>query len=1004
MSPIAIASKFETDLAALLDRGPPSAEELNALERQLAGSSEFQDASKTQMDLREPLKDLLLGMAGNAAADFLAQRLHVKPGTIKNAITVGTAVLGEFGRIAFTSEEDLLHEMAAGSELRGDSDDESTDPGDLSTVYSRQARFMAASFAKLAQLVLTLTKEIPVLVTDADYPRFLFTLETKVDTVLAELALNAQKRMASITQTAADKWRDALMEIHLMVQLYVKESPGAHTWHDFKEELLTSLKTLLNFAKIARGSATRRIDADATNTELTAAIARNAVDTSVLCWFRCFRGICCKGDDVVDSTVPVASATDNLIELAMFIDNAVANIRDIASEVKDYQKSRSESELVNLRLRISLRLMNLVKLTIAHKSLENLYQVLNAKTLIILALMQGVQPDSWNSIKKQLGNILLSIVKVLLEARPDTAKLVVSPSSVRASSPVEKKSSWGRTRTAVKSGLLTPQHSVPPKSLEDQHVLAAALNDKPFAFSARSHGQRASPALESGWVIPSTTPLPKIPKMFELVGKAKTATTAVPLDDMVAPSMNMPRPAARLGSQPNITRAQLEMQSRGQSETPSMPNMQNDFQPEMVDQSTMQLVQTEYVEEDQFGINQPLNTLGYNAQKKHFSGDVSDGRMTVRMSQLKGGIVNQPRMVSQSDEYVVYPEIDERVQFDARAGMTSQSDGRVRYVDYPEMISQPNGGMQYSARPQMLNQPNGSVQYIAQPDGDVQYRAPSMRNVPTGSMRNGTSRMFAGTMSRDFSNGNVSDTDADREDEGADYDMMYPNVRRLKKRAGVSKTREYKPLTHKSIDDMERQFEQEAMRLGHTALSLHLARQHEGQEEFAWLRPNTVSDRHHMNYMLHPRRAPESRKKTGLGEIGSSRKAPVTTTTIPLLESDMTALSIPVTTEEPTIIELASERLTTELPTITAAELATEVTEAPSTSELSAAKASTTSVPITDSAPTASQILVGAKHEEAVPKAVKPATVHAEAETTKKPKERKSENKAEVFKVPSEAL
>ena len=307
---------------------------------------------------------------------------------------------------------------------------------DLASGYFHSTMFMGRSADQLAHLLVVLNA-IESDVNEGNYAGVLKTIDSECNFALSQLANDA---IANIAQsTSADlptQWKDALLEIHLAVAAYVANPTGPAAFAEFKANLVHSVSTLLAVSNVAKESAESAIAADATNNELVAGIAASAIDTGFLCFRRCFINggfVCCskKAAAAYDPKKP------NMIEAAMFIDNTVANIRQIIKEVDEMH-----GNLENLKLRIALRLLNLAKAALTNKSLENVYGALRSKAVLIMATMHGIDTAaSWHKVKKDIVKVLFEIIDILEQNRPVLGALVDAVLSTDATS------TWAPTTT-----------------------------------------------------------------------------------------------------------------------------------------------------------------------------------------------------------------------------------------------------------------------------------------------------------------------------------------------------------------------------------------------------------------------------------------------------------------------------------------------------------------------------------------------------------------------------
>jgi hypothetical protein len=257
-------------------------------------------------------------------------------------------------------------------------------------------------------------------------------LDSEFNFHLSKLADEAIGRIIS-DDDLAGKWKKALRAVEAKVTTYTDAKPGPTSWPAFKAEVLEALSTLIDYAIVAKTTA-EDIAVTAqpgdTNDQLEQKVKNAAVDTGCLCLWKCIYKICGGTATTTTTTVsPQGSGVVNpssdkvkVLQLAIFIDSTVTTIQGIVREVNalDTVGPAGEERLKNLKLRIALRLMNMLKQAIANDSLESIYESIKTKSLYLLGTLSGVTAGSggWDSIREAVSGSLNMIVSDLNESKP----------------------------------------------------------------------------------------------------------------------------------------------------------------------------------------------------------------------------------------------------------------------------------------------------------------------------------------------------------------------------------------------------------------------------------------------------------------------------------------------------------------------------------------------------------------------------------------------------------
>jgi hypothetical protein len=249
---------------------------------------------------------------------------------------------------------------------------------------------------------------------------------------LSKLADEAIDRIITNDDLAC-KWKKALRAVEAQVTQYTDAKPGPGTWPAFKAEVLEALTTLIDYAVVAKTNAEEMVvtaQPGDSNDVLEDKLQDAVVDTGCLCLRKCFYRVCDGSRRTTTPTPPpvapgvVGPTSDRLkaLRLAIFIDSTIATIQGIVKEVKELQSSGAagEERLKNLKLRIALRLMSMLKQALANDVLDKVYDAIKNRSLYLLGTLSGVTASSggWDTIKGAVSDTLNMIVTDLNASKP----------------------------------------------------------------------------------------------------------------------------------------------------------------------------------------------------------------------------------------------------------------------------------------------------------------------------------------------------------------------------------------------------------------------------------------------------------------------------------------------------------------------------------------------------------------------------------------------------------
>jgi len=265
------------------------------------------------------------------------------------------------------------------------------------------------------------------------------TVVAKVDSecnyVLSKLVEEAIDRIVTNDDFAA-KWKKALRQILAQMTAYTETKPGPDTWEAFKAQTIDALSVLVDYAMVAKTTAEENAVTAApgdSNAVLEQKLETAVVDTGCLCLWKCMYRICRSTGAVSETTTtplpPVApgiagpnSERLKALQLVLFIDSTVVTIQGIVKQVRELETSGPEGEerLKNLKLRIGLQLMSMLRQAIANDALDKIYDAIKNRSLYLLGTLSGVTSAAggWDAIKGAVSDSLNAIVADLDASKP----------------------------------------------------------------------------------------------------------------------------------------------------------------------------------------------------------------------------------------------------------------------------------------------------------------------------------------------------------------------------------------------------------------------------------------------------------------------------------------------------------------------------------------------------------------------------------------------------------
>ena len=389
--------------------------------------------------------NLLHDAVVSTGGDMLADHLHGSTEKVEQAVAAANG-----GTVSPKATRDIVKQTAlnaAGGVLlsqleESKESDTIRDTGDNKGVYtpvdfgveltnSEKSKMNLASTESYA--IHFLGETVPVL---EEILRLLGTrgdsLDPECAALIANLAVQAAHHMFSHeSETTASQWRDALIQ---MSQLVAEFAGDASEFASFNSQLVEAFTTLLNVANMAAESGIDVVCIGTSKLELQTQLVMASVGTGFSCMARCFRGFGCCGSSAADAVVDPLDSNNHLIEANLFIDSAVATIRDIVAEVRAIKTKGpgGHERLEILKYRISLQIIALVKQAVSNDSLSTVADILKSKCQLIMGLLTGVDGNGFDKVRENVAKNLLVIATKLIASKP---QLVVGALTTLATNP-----------------------------------------------------------------------------------------------------------------------------------------------------------------------------------------------------------------------------------------------------------------------------------------------------------------------------------------------------------------------------------------------------------------------------------------------------------------------------------------------------------------------------------------------------------------------------------------
>jgi hypothetical protein len=294
--------------------------------------------------------------------------------------------------------------------------------------------YIVTTIDSLSHLMLVINR------VDADlkaenYAELVKEFDMEFNPLLARLANEAADRLFTSQDTAAT-WKSVVWQLHLTVANYVSEKKGFEEWSDFKGQVLATLGKLLDYAFVAKAASKANTPPapGTSNAALEQQLEEQAVETTCLCIFSCLSRVCGSASSVRTTPRPVVATTAmpgeyqgpsaaarKTLELVLFIESTVESFKSVIDEIHllDSSGTQGQERMLNLKLRIALRLTNLLKQAIATGGLDDIYDALKSKGVMLLGSLSGVgSVDGWESIKHTVAEVLAAIISDLNASKP----------------------------------------------------------------------------------------------------------------------------------------------------------------------------------------------------------------------------------------------------------------------------------------------------------------------------------------------------------------------------------------------------------------------------------------------------------------------------------------------------------------------------------------------------------------------------------------------------------
>lgn len=301
-----------------------------------------------------------------------------------------------------------------------------TDPSDAN---HRSMQYIITTIDTLSHLLLVIN-QLDVDIKTQNYVEIVKTLDTDFNTMLAQLANEAIDRLSLSTDSAA-VWKAALWQMHLLVANYVSEEKGIDDWNVFKEQIITGLKKLVDYAVVAKSAVNSyEPTSGESNDKLKQELQSAAVDTTCLCIWKCAYTLCTRGAGTnqitttgqpgVEDTVGIPSAT-HAIQTILFIESSVATLLSLIREIETLDASGADGKerILNLELRIGIRIVNIIKQALVNDALSKIYEKLRGRSILILGTVSGIgDSTSWDAVKNTVSTLINAVVSDLNASKP----------------------------------------------------------------------------------------------------------------------------------------------------------------------------------------------------------------------------------------------------------------------------------------------------------------------------------------------------------------------------------------------------------------------------------------------------------------------------------------------------------------------------------------------------------------------------------------------------------
>jgi hypothetical protein len=414
--------EYTQQLASLLmTKGKPSVSDLDSLVKGLYLSAEYNQISRNER-LGDVEFEELVDSIAPSHSDLVPAAMRRMRATAKEdagLIVTADIVLAEVG-------SDGVGLPVITTSLP------TTLPPSEGSIQATQ--YIITTIDTISHLMLVLNR-IDANIKEENYVELIKEFNEVFSPMLAQLANEATDRLFTSDATAA-RWKDALWQLHLLVANYATEKRGFEQWVDFKTQVLGAMGRLLDYAIVAKTTAGSNTPPPpgTSNAALQQQLQDEAVQTGCLCLYKCLFRICGKATDVKTTSSPVAittglpgeyagptDSTRKAVELVLFIDSTVASIKSIISEVQRLDSSGPDGEerMKNLKLRIALRLTNLLKQAIANDAFERIYDTLKTRSVLLLGSLSGINSGGWDAIKETVTEVLTAITSDLNSSKPN---------------------------------------------------------------------------------------------------------------------------------------------------------------------------------------------------------------------------------------------------------------------------------------------------------------------------------------------------------------------------------------------------------------------------------------------------------------------------------------------------------------------------------------------------------------------------------------------------------